>query len=298
MLHVSILGLSIMSQPTALNTFSSVLFSILVLWQILIETSPLQATQPSKGNTSRASEVTAEHPGDGLFQGDSQKPTASLPSESSEKLIKNLDENFTDADIEPKTPTNVEKSVKNITIFNEDSPDVISKNNPPLKPVAEDKDPTKTQLVTLRALDKITGRSIQLVVQIDEMKTFGKLRIVVHRCKTSAPTDPPEASAFLKIYEYLPEKTMPPVLHYSGWMFASSPTVGALTHPVYDVWVEGCRFVDKNTLPKVLPAPETLTRESLLRNTTPKTEGSAHAGAGSTGTYQHNNEKNKIFDED
>jgi hypothetical protein len=135
-----------------------------------------------------------------------------------------------------------------MTIFEEATPTASEKDTTP-KPAAEANDPNKVHVATLRALDKITGRATQLTVQIDEMKTFGRLRIVVHACKASAPTEAPEAAAFLKIYEYLPEKNTDPLLHYSGWMFASSPTVGALTHPVYDVWVEACRFVDKSTLP-------------------------------------------------
>jgi hypothetical protein len=28
---------------------------------------------------------------------------------------------------------------------------------------------------------------------------------------------------------------------FSGWMFASSPALSALEHPVYDVWAVDCR---------------------------------------------------------
>ena len=39
---------------------------------------------------------------------------------------------------------------------------------------------------------------------------------------------------------------------FSGWMFASSPALSAMNHPVYDVWVIDCIGKD----PEPVPAPE------------------------------------------
>ena len=71
---------------------------------------------------------------------------------------------------------------------------------------------------------------------------FGTLEIVARSCRETPPTEPPESAAFLEIRELPPasDADAPPIDRYSGWMFASSPAVAALEHPVYDIWVVDC----------------------------------------------------------
>ncbi|MEH6524980.1 MAG: DUF2155 domain-containing protein [Sneathiella sp.] len=97
-------------------------------------------------------------------------------------------------------------------------------------------------IVVLRALDKITARTLDLYVPIDEMVAFGSLSIHPRKCLKRPPEDPPETSTFLVITEI--NEGVEPVRLFSGWMFASSPAINALEHPVYDVWVIDCRISD------------------------------------------------------
>ncbi|HVO14735.1 MAG TPA: DUF2155 domain-containing protein [Alphaproteobacteria bacterium] len=91
----------------------------------------------------------------------------------------------------------------------------------------------------LQGLDKITARISTIEAPLDKEVSFGDLRIVVRACQKRPPEEPPESAAFLEIREAKPGKAA--TLLFSGWMFASSPAVSALDHPVYDVWVLDCK---------------------------------------------------------
>jgi hypothetical protein len=97
-------------------------------------------------------------------------------------------------------------------------------------------------VVVLQGLDKVTARISPVRAPLDVPTTFGTLEIVARACRETPPTEPPESAAFLEISE-LPPASDPDGPHtelFSGWMFASSPAVSALEHPVYDVWVVDC----------------------------------------------------------
>ncbi|MCA3261065.1 MAG: DUF2155 domain-containing protein [Telmatospirillum sp.] len=91
----------------------------------------------------------------------------------------------------------------------------------------------------LQTLDKVTGRVRVLEAPVGEPVQFGPLTIIVRACRKRAPEEPPETAAFLEIVE---RKTGEMAVDlFKGWMFASSPAVSALEHPVYDVWVNDCK---------------------------------------------------------
>jgi hypothetical protein len=94
--------------------------------------------------------------------------------------------------------------------------------------------------VVMQGLDKVTARVSTFEATIDELVSFGALRIVVRKCERTRPEEPPESSAFLDIYEA--RLGEPPADLFHGWMFASSPALSALEHPVYDVWVLECKM--------------------------------------------------------
>ncbi|MBI3710231.1 MAG: DUF2155 domain-containing protein [Proteobacteria bacterium] len=91
----------------------------------------------------------------------------------------------------------------------------------------------------LQTLDKITGRVRTIEAPIEETVRFGTLDIMVRACRKRPPEEPPESTAFLEVREIKPGET--PRTVFVGWMFASSPAVSAIEHPVYDVWVIDCK---------------------------------------------------------
>lgn len=94
-------------------------------------------------------------------------------------------------------------------------------------------------VTVMRALDKITARVEELEVPTGRPYKFGTLLITVRACRETPPEETPESAAFLEISEFKPGATETPV--FKGWMFASSPALSAMEHPIYDIWVTGCR---------------------------------------------------------
>ena len=92
--------------------------------------------------------------------------------------------------------------------------------------------------VLLQGLDKITARVSTIQVPVGGTVTFGALQITARACDKHPPEEAPEAAAFLEVVEVKPDEK--PVQRFSGWMFASSPALSALEHPVYDLIVLDC----------------------------------------------------------
>ncbi len=90
----------------------------------------------------------------------------------------------------------------------------------------------------LQGLDKVTARISSIRAPIDEAVRFGTLQIIARRCHKRPPEETPESAALLEIWDVKPGEDA--VLLFRGWMFASSPALSALEHPVYDVWVKDC----------------------------------------------------------
>ena len=98
------------------------------------------------------------------------------------------------------------------------------------------------RVAVLQGLDKVTARVSTIRTPLDQPTQFGTLEVVARACRETPPTEPPESAAFLEIHELPPASDVngAPVDLFSGWMFASSPAVSALEHPVYDIWVIDC----------------------------------------------------------
>jgi hypothetical protein len=88
-------------------------------------------------------------------------------------------------------------------------------------------------------LDKITGRIIKFDVAINETVQFGALQVTPRVCYTRPPTEAPRTDAFLAVDEVTLQGEVRRI--FTGWMFASSPGLHAVEHPIYDVWLADCK---------------------------------------------------------
>ena len=95
------------------------------------------------------------------------------------------------------------------------------------------------EVAVLQGLDKITARISTFEAPIEEIAHFGSLQITARTCHKRPPEEPPESAAFLEIVDLRPDSAAVEV--FTGWMFASSPALSAMEHPVYDVWVIDCK---------------------------------------------------------
>lgn len=95
---------------------------------------------------------------------------------------------------------------------------------------------TSGTVVTLRALDKVSGVLADLEVPVGANTSYQRLTVEVLACRF--PTDNPasDAFAFLRLTDSTRAESL-----FQGWMIASSPALNALDHPRYDIWVLGCR---------------------------------------------------------
>jgi hypothetical protein len=112
------------------------------------------------------------------------------------------------------------------------------------------------RIAVLQGLDKVTARTQVLEAPLGEEIRFGSLAIRASACYETPPTEPPESAAFLEIDELgpTPDAGTPRESAFTGWMFATTPGISALEHPVFDVWVIDCREPD-TTAPALIEPP-------------------------------------------
>jgi hypothetical protein len=88
-------------------------------------------------------------------------------------------------------------------------------------------------------LDKITGRIINFPVEVGETVQFGALQLTTRACYTRPPTETANTDAFVEVDEVTLQGDVKRI--FTGWMFASSPGLHAVEHPIYDLWLTDCR---------------------------------------------------------
>jgi len=101
-------------------------------------------------------------------------------------------------------------------------------------------------IAAFAGLDKITGRLIKFDVYIDETVQFGALRLTPKACHTRAATQKQRTTVFLEVDQISLDGKATRI--FSGWMFADSPSLNAIDHAIYDVWLEDCKQ-SSNILP-------------------------------------------------
>ena len=100
-------------------------------------------------------------------------------------------------------------------------------------------DKIKHPTAVFAGLDKITGRIITFDVAMDETVQFGTIQITPRICYTRPPTEAPQTTSFVEVDEINAQSEMKRI--FAGWMFAASPGLHAIEHPVYDAWLTDCR---------------------------------------------------------
>jgi len=126
-------------------------------------------------------------------------------------------------------------------------PAATAKTEPvaPVKPP----EPAKRQryaVAILQALDKVTTETMRFEVPVGQPIRYKTLVFTVRACETAAADEiAPETAAYV-IVDTQPKaqagRAAPPGRQiYKGWMYASSPGLNPLQHPVYDAWLIACK---------------------------------------------------------
>lgn len=132
---------------------------------------------------------------------------------------------------------------------NQDIKDLTLQNMPPGPDIFAPSPWIDAKEVVLQGLDKITARVFTVTAHVNQLVKFGTLDIYIRKGYKASPEDPPESVCFLEIFERKADEN--PKCVFSGWMFASNPSLFPLEHPVYDVWVK-----EVKTAPQIGTPPQ------------------------------------------
>ncbi|MCA6121567.1 DUF2155 domain-containing protein [Bradyrhizobium sp. WSM 1704] len=117
-------------------------------------------------------------------------------------------------------------------------------------------EPPSTKITNKKAsfsgLDKITGRIINFDEDIGETVQFGALRVKTDACYTRPSTEAANTDAFVEVDEITLQGEVKRI--FSGWMFAASPGLHGVEHPIYDIWLTDCKMPDQ-TIVTAAPDP-------------------------------------------
>lgn len=102
-------------------------------------------------------------------------------------------------------------------------------------------------------IDKITGRITTFDVYIGETVQFGALQVTPRVCYSRDDTEAPKTTTFVEVDEITLDRKIRRI--FTGWMFADSPGLNAVEHPVYDVWLQSCKATSD------LPPPDTAAKQ-------------------------------------
>ena len=95
------------------------------------------------------------------------------------------------------------------------------------------------RFVEIKILDKVSSKTSQLSLNIEQETKFENLIIKILKCKNSEFDDNPEITAYLQVKD-ISNKSNDEVFVFNGWTFSSSPSVRPFDHPVYDIWLTKC----------------------------------------------------------
>ncbi|HEX2447531.1 MAG TPA: DUF2155 domain-containing protein [Methyloceanibacter sp.] len=97
----------------------------------------------------------------------------------------------------------------------------------------------KNPIAVFAALDKVTGRISHLEIPLNKTVEFGALKVTPRVCDTRPPTEAPNTASFVEVDEVKLTGEVQRI--FTGWMFAESPGLHAVEHPVFDVWLTSCK---------------------------------------------------------
>jgi hypothetical protein len=123
-------------------------------------------------------------------------------------------------------------------------------------------------------LDKITGRIIKFDEDIGETVQFGALRVKTSACYTRPSTEAANTDAFVEVDEITLQGEVKRI--FSGWMYAASPGLHGVEHPVYDIWLTDCKGPDQTIVsaqpdpPKAAPPPPAQKRPPPQKQAAPR----------------------------
>jgi hypothetical protein len=117
-----------------------------------------------------------------------------------------------------------------------------------LPPVAAHAARIENPVAVFSGLDKITGRITTFDVYVNETVQFGALQVTPKACYSRDQSEAQKIDGFVEVDEITLDRKIRRI--FTGWMFAASPGLNAVEHPIYDVWLKDCKTTSD------VPAPD------------------------------------------
>jgi hypothetical protein len=120
-------------------------------------------------------------------------------------------------------------------------------------------------------LDKNSGRIISFHVALNETVQFGALQVTPRVCYSRPPTETPNTDSFVEVDEVTLKGEIKRI--FTGWMFAASPGLHAVEHPIYDVWLTECKGAQPPAVAEATPQetrPATVKPKPPARSSRPQ----------------------------
>ena len=108
-----------------------------------------------------------------------------------------------------------------------------------IKNKKKNKNLNNTSIVRLRALDKITAKTVNIDIEIGKKKKFGYLEILPKKCSKFEDQNKYGVAAYIQVKD-LSDKNEDKVFVFNGWTFSNATNLRTFDHPIYDIWVVGC----------------------------------------------------------
>lgn len=100
-------------------------------------------------------------------------------------------------------------------------------------------DRIENAVAVFSALDKVTARTSKFEVPLNTTVQFGALKVTPRVCYSRPPEEQPKTTSFVEVNEIQLDGQEKRI--FTGWMFAESPGLNAVEHPVFDVWLTDCQ---------------------------------------------------------
>ena len=131
---------------------------------------------------------------------------------------------------------NVEEITPSFDELEEENENILSNQNLKEKKKITALKPSQAVLI---GLDKITAKSSELVINLNETKQFGPLQIKILKCGKVKINNMTDSVAYMQVKD-LTKNNNEQVFIFNGWTFASDPSLTPFDHAIYDLQLINC----------------------------------------------------------
>ena len=100
----------------------------------------------------------------------------------------------------------------------------------------------KSSQAILIGLDKITAKSSEFIINLNEIKKFGQLEIKILKCGKVKVDNKIDSVAYMQVKD-LSKSDNEKVFIFNGWTFASDPSLTPFDHAIYNLQLLSCRTI-------------------------------------------------------